>query len=89
LTFAKAGLAFLRKRNCVAGAVNMGILDRDYMKRPSDDDGKNSPSSDSNTEELARKLLKRFPRLLVYFGVFVGILIVIAIIIAKSSGPKN
>ena len=66
----------------------MGIRDRDYMKRPSDD-GQNGSSSDSKAEELARKFLKKYPRFLLYLGIIIGVLIVTAFLVFKFSGAGH
>jgi hypothetical protein len=58
------------------------------MKRPSDDDGKGS-SSGSKAEEFAQKLLNNLPKLLIYLGSGLVILIVITLIILKFSSPKH
>jgi hypothetical protein len=57
----------------------MGIRDRDYMKRPSDDDD----GSSSKAEEMAQKLLNKFPRFLMYCGIGFVVLIVIALVALK------
>jgi hypothetical protein len=64
----------------------MSIRDRDYMKRPSDDDGPGGPSSDSKAEDIARRFFQKYPRFFLYFGLGLGILIVIALLIARFSG---
>ena len=64
----------------------MGIRDRDYMKRPSDDDGYSDLSSDSKAEEIAQKILKKYSKLILYCGIGLGILVVVALIIAEFSG---
>jgi len=66
----------------------MGIRDRDYMKRRSDGDGKGS-SSDSKAEELAQKLFNKFPKLLMWCSIGIVILIVVALIVLKFSGPAH
>jgi hypothetical protein len=65
----------------------MGIRDRDYMKRPSDDDGKGDSSS--KAEELAQKFLSKFPQFLMYCGIGLVVLIVIALVILKFSGKSH
>ena len=65
----------------------MGIRDRDYMKRPSDDGGKGDSSSQA--EELAQKFLNKFPRFLMYAGVGLIVLIVIVLIILKFTGASH
>jgi hypothetical protein len=58
------------------------------MKRPSDDDGKGS-SSNSKAEEIAQKILNNFPRILMFFGIGLAIIIVAALIILKFSGSGH
>ena len=67
----------------------MGIRDRDYMKRPSDDGGQHGSPPDSKAEELARRFFTKYPHFLLYFGIAIGIMIVIALIIAKYSGAAH
>jgi len=67
----------------------MGIRDRDYMKRPSDDDGPHNSSSDSNAEEFARGFLEKHPRFFLYVSISVGVLIVAAVIISKFSQARR
>ena len=66
----------------------MGIRDRDYMKRRSDDDYDGS-STESKAEEIAQRLLNKSPRLFLYCGIGFVILIVIALIILKVSGTSH
>jgi hypothetical protein len=66
----------------------MGIRDRDYMKRPSDDDGENGSSSDSKAEEFASRFLQKHPRFLLYVGIAIGALLIIAFFVAKFSNTK-
>jgi uncharacterized MAPEG superfamily protein len=68
----------------------MGIRDRDYMKRPSDDDGPrgssySSSSTDSRAEEIARRFFEKYPRFFLYLGIGIGILIVAAVVFGKLS----
>jgi hypothetical protein len=58
------------------------------MKRPSDDDGKGS-SSDSKAEEIAQKILNKFPKILMFFGIGLAVIIVVALIILKLSGSHH
>jgi hypothetical protein len=64
----------------------MGIRDRDYMKRRPDDDGS---SSESKAEEFAQRLLKKFPRLFLYCGIGMVILILIVLAILKFFGTSH
>jgi hypothetical protein len=66
----------------------MGIRDRDYMKRASEDDGQGG-SSDSRAEELAQQFLKKFPRFFIWLGIGVAILIVVGLIALKFSGANS
>jgi len=61
----------------------MGIHDRDYMKRPSDDGDDSSP--ESGAEEFAQRVLARSRKALLIFGIVLGIVIVIALILSKFS----
>jgi hypothetical protein len=73
----------------------MGIRDRDYMKRPSDDDderdseGEHGESPDSKAEEFLSRFLERNPRFLLYVGIGLGALVVVALAAAKFSGMSN
>ena len=66
----------------------MGIQDRDYMKRPSDDDDRGS-SPDSKAEEFFSRFLRKNPRFFLYVSLAIGALIIIGLIIAKSTGPSQ
>ena len=70
-----------RPKQHVHTAHHMGIQNRDYMKRPDDDDGRGS-SSDSGMEGALSGFLERHPRFFVYVGVGIGVLVVIAIVVA-------
>jgi hypothetical protein len=63
----------------------MGILNRDYMKRPSDDDGGSFSSPDSQVEAFLSAFLKRHPRFFVYVGLGLVVLIIIALLAVKFS----
>jgi uncharacterized membrane protein YukC len=67
----------------------MGIRDRDYMKRPSDDDGQSDSSSESKAEEFVSRFFQKHPRFVLYVGIGLVILIVIALIVAKFSGTSH
>jgi hypothetical protein len=60
----------------------MGILNRDYMKRPSDDDGS---STDSQVEVFLSNFLKRHPRFFLYVGIGLSALIIVALLAVKFS----
>lgn len=64
---------------------NMGIQDRDYMKRSSDDDGHSGSSSDSRAEELAQRFFKKYPRFFLYCTIGIVILIVVTVLVSKFS----
>ena len=66
----------------------MGIHDRDYMKRPSDD-GERSSSSDSKAEEFLSRFLRRHPRFFLYVGLALGALILIGLVMASFSGTRR
>ena len=51
----------------------MGIRDRDYMKRPSDDDDGRSSSPESRAEEFAQRVLARSRKLILIGGIVLGI----------------
>ena len=59
------------------------------MKRPSDDDGEGSSSPDSKAEELLSRFLQKHPRLFLYVGIGLGVLIVIALVVAKFSSASQ
>jgi uncharacterized membrane protein SpoIIM required for sporulation len=65
----------------------MGIRDRDYMKRRSDDDSDGS-SQESKAEELAQRFLNNLPRLLLYCGIGFAILILIALVVLKIARTR-
>jgi hypothetical protein len=67
----------------------MGIRGRDYMKRPSDDDGQGGSPSDSKAEEFARRFLQKYPRFFLYVCIGLGILILIAVVLTKFSGAGH
>ena len=60
----------------------MGIGDRDYMRRPSDEDGRSGPSH-SRTEDFLAGLLKRHPKAPKYFAIAIGVLVVAGIVAAE------
>lgn len=74
----------------------MGIQDRDYMRRPPDDDDDDEPgsssrssSSDSDAAERVGQFLQRHSRFFRYAGIAIGVLIIIAVIVATVSGNKS
>ena len=66
--------------------MDMGIRSRDYMKRPSDDDGNRPPSNDGKVEVFLSRFLQRHPRFFVYLTIALAILVIIALVLAKFSG---
>jgi hypothetical protein len=67
----------------------MGIRDRDYMKRPSDAEGKGDSPPDSKAEEFFAHFLRKHPRFFLYVAVGFGVLIVLGLLIVKFSGPNH
>jgi len=65
----------------------MGVRDRDYMKRPSDDDEDSSP--ESKAEEFAQRVLARTRKPLLIGGIALVILIIVAFIMSKTSGGSQ
>lgn len=61
----------------------MGIYNRDYMKRPSDDDEERASDEDIKLAVIFRRVFKKYPRLLLYLGVALVALVTIAIVVAK------
>ena len=64
----------------------MGIRSRDYMKRPSDDDGDQPVTPDNKLEAFLSSFLKRNSRFFIFLTVGLVALIVIALLIAKFTG---
>lgn len=62
----------------------MGIRDRDYMKRRSDDDDEGL-SMESKAEDIAQRFVNKLPQLLLYGGIGLVILILIALAVLKIS----
>jgi len=63
----------------------MGIRSRDYMRRPSDDDGERPSPPDNKLEAFLSGFLQRHPRFFVYLGIALVALVVIALLVAKFS----
>jgi hypothetical protein len=63
----------------------MGIFNRDYMRRPSDDNGGSSSSPDTEVEAFLGDFLKRHPRFFVCVGLGFVVLIIIALLAVKFS----
>ena len=66
----------------------MGIRDRDYMQRPSDDDDERNSSLESRAEEMAQRILVRSRKAILIVGIALVILIVAGLIVAKFSAAK-
>jgi hypothetical protein len=67
----------------------MGIRDRDYMKRPSDGDDERGSSPEFRAEEFAQRILARTRKLLIVGGIVLGIVIIIALVMATFSGSGH
>ena len=67
----------------------MGIRDRDYMKRPSDDDAQRASSPDARLEACLSGFLSRHPRFFLVAGVGLAVLIVLAIVVTKVAGRAH
>jgi hypothetical protein len=92
LTFYSWHGSVLDVRQCGASHLLlffMGILDRDYMKRPSDDDGQSDSSSESKAEEFVSRFLQKHPRFFLYVGIGLGALLIIAFIVAMFSETSH
>jgi hypothetical protein len=72
-----------------SGLWNMGIRDRDYMKRPSDDDGRRESSSESKAEEFFSRFLQRHPRFFLYASIGLAALVLLALLLARFSGASR
>jgi hypothetical protein len=64
----------------------MGIRSRDYMKRPSDDDGERPSTPEGKLEDFLSGFLQRHPRFFVYLGIALVVLIIVGLLLAKFSG---
>ena len=67
----------------------MGIQDRDYMKRPSDDDGGRRSLSDSGAEDFLSRFLEKHPRFFLYLGIGIAVLALITLIVVMTSKGKS
>jgi len=67
----------------------MGIRDRDYMKRPSDDDARRASSPDARLEAFLSGFLSRHPRFFLGAGIMLAVLIVLAIVVSKVAGKAH
>ena len=68
---------------------DMGIQNRDYMKRPSDDDDRRASSSDSKAEEFLTRFLQRHPRFFIYLGLGLAVLVVVAIVVVVLASKSH
>jgi len=66
----------------------MGIRDRDYMKRPSDDDDSREPAPRSKVEAFLVGFFQRHPRFFLYAGISLVVLIVTAFIVVHFSTKR-
>ncbi len=72
----------------------MGIQDRDYMRRRSDDDdnrrrSRDDSPSDYGDDGILGRFFRRNPRFLMYVGIGLGVLILIALLVVKFSGSGH
>ena len=67
----------------------MGIQDRDYMKRPSDDEAQRASSPDARLEAFLSGFLDRHPRFFLVAGVILAVLIVLAVVVTKFAGTNR
>ena len=68
----------------------IGLDDRDYMRRASNEEAEGASSSmDEKLEAFFSRFLGRNPRFLVVGGVVVGVVIFVAIVVAKMGGKGN
>jgi len=67
----------------------MGIEDRDYMKRSSDEADRFASSPDDKLEAFFSGFLERHPRFFVHLGIAFVVLIVVALVAAKLSGKGH
>jgi len=67
----------------------MGLLDRDYMKRPPEEDARPASTPDARLEALLSGFLNRHPRFFLLAGVLLATLILVAILIARLAGRSQ
>ena len=67
----------------------MGLHDRDYMKRPSEDDPGRAGPPDEKLEAFFSGFLSRHPRLPLALGVTLVVLVLIAILVAKFASKAS
>ena len=61
----------------------MGLNDRDYMKRPVDDDVTYAAPADERLEAMLSGFLRRHPRFFLYVGIGLVVVIIMTLIIAR------
>ena len=60
------------------------------MKRPAgDEDGRPTSSSDASAEEFFARFLQRHPRLFIYAGVGLAVVVVFVIVVAVLANRSN
>ena len=64
----------------------MGIHNRDYMKRPSDDDHDRASSPDARLEAFFSGFLQKHPRFFLYLAIGIIALFALAFVAIKFSG---
>jgi len=67
----------------------MGIRDRDYMKRPSDDEASRGSSAESKAEDFLSKFVQKHPRFFLYVAIGFAVLIVISLVVVHFSGANR
>ena len=63
----------------------MGIQSRDYMKRPSGNDGHQPSTPDGKIEAFLSGFLQRHPRFFIFLGIALVVLVIAALLVAKLS----
>lgn len=67
----------------------MGIHDRDYMKRGSEEEPRDGSSSDDKLDAFLTGFLQRNPRFFPFLTLGLGILILIGLFLAGVFGPGS
>ena len=67
----------------------MGIQNRDYMKRPSDDDDPRSSTPDNKLEAFFSRFLQRYPKFFVYVGIALAALVIAVVVIVKLTSKSQ
>ena len=70
-------------------ANNMGLHDRDYMKRRSDDEAEHGSSPDARFEVYLSRFLGRHPRFIVVAGIVLAGLVGLAILFVKFADKSQ